>query len=126
MPDEMVIFTRTYDSVSWLMPLTLNFPRQHRLVVTQRLQTATLNFQELLIEANARRGAARADKLRNADVELIKVRLYLRLCERWQWLSRGQYQHASIQVAELGRLLGGWLKTVTSGSSVGPREGLRR
>lgn len=27
MPEEMVIFTRTYDLITWLMPLTLNFPR---------------------------------------------------------------------------------------------------
>jgi four helix bundle protein len=113
MSDELVIFTRTYDFISWLIPLTLNFPRSQRFVVTRRLQEATLNFQELLIEANAQRGARRAEKLRAADTELLKVRLYLRLCERWQWLSAGQYRHASQLVAELGKLLGGWLKTVT-------------
>ena len=117
MSDEMVIFTRTYDFVTWLIPLTQNFPRSQRFIVTGRLQTAVLNFQELIIEANSQRGARRAEKLRAADAELLKTRLYLRLCERWQWLSPGQYRHASVLVAELGRLLGGWLKTVTSGPS---------
>ena len=46
MPDEMVIFTRTYDLVTWLLPLAEKFPRSQRFVVTQRLQTAALNFQE--------------------------------------------------------------------------------
>lgn len=109
----MVIFTRTYDFVSWLIPLTLNFPRAHRFVVTERLQGAVLNFQERLIDANIARGKARAERLRAADSELLKVRLYLRLCHRWQWLSAGQYRHVSEMVAELGRLLGGWQKTVT-------------
>ena len=40
---------------------------------------------------------------------LDKVRLYLRLTERLHWLSVGQYEHVSRLVAELGRLLGGWL-----------------
>jgi len=115
MADEMVIFTRTYDFVSWLLPLTLNFPRSQRFVVTRRLQAAALNFQERLVEANARRGAARAEALRAADAELVKVRLYLRLCERWRWLSPGQFRRAAELAAELGRLLGGWLKTVTPG-----------
>jgi four helix bundle protein len=114
MPDEMVIFTRTYDFISWLIPLTLNFPRSQRFVLTSRLQNAALNFQELIIEANAQRNPNRALKLRAADAELLKVRLYLRLCERWQWITPGQYRHASAMVAEIGRLLGGWLKTVTS------------
>jgi len=55
MSDDMIIFTRTYDFVSWLVPLTLNFPRSQRFVVTGRLQTAALSFQERLVEANSQR-----------------------------------------------------------------------
>ena len=115
MSEEMVIFTRTYDFVSWLLPLTENFPKSQRFVVTARLHSAALNFQELLVEANSQCGSLRMEKLRAADAELLKTRLYLRLCERWRWISSGQYQHASSMVAEIGRLLGGWLKTVTPG-----------
>lgn len=116
MSEEMPIFTRTYDLITWLLPLTMSFPRAQRFVVTRRLQDAALGFQELIIEANAQRGSARGQRLRLADAELLKVRLYLRLCERWQWLSPGQYRHVSAMVSEIGRLLGGWLRTVTPGS----------
>jgi hypothetical protein len=37
-----------------------------------------------------------------------KIRLYLRLAARWEWLSAGQYQHVAAMVVEIGRLLGGW------------------
>jgi four helix bundle protein len=114
MPDQMVIFTRTYDFLSWLLPLADNFPRSQRFVVTARLQSAALNFQERIIEANSVRGKRRDEKLQEADAELLKVRLYLRLCERWNWIKSGQYQHASKLVNELGRMLGGWIKSVTS------------
>ncbi len=110
MAEEMVIFTRTYDFISWLLPLTESFPRSQRFVVTQRLQNAALDFQELLIEANAERGAHRMEKLKSADAELRKVRLYLRLGQKWDWIKEGQYRHASAMVAEIGKLLGGWKK----------------
>lgn len=110
MAEKMIIFTRTYDFVSWLLPLTGNFPRSQRFVVTQRLQNAALNFQESIIEANSLRGALRVERLRTADAELRKVRLYLRLCEKWKWMTEGQYRHVSGMVAEIGKLLGGWLK----------------
>lgn len=113
MPEEMVIFTRTYDLITWLIPLTESFPRSQRFIITQRLQQAALNFQELLVEANAHRGATRAETLRQADAELRKVRLYLRICEKWGWLKPNQHRHVSEMVAEIGRLLGGWQKTVT-------------
>lgn len=71
---------------------------------------ATLDFQEALLEAQNYDGKIRLRHLRHADVCLNKVRLYLRLILQWQWLSLGQYEHVSQMVAEIGRLLGGWIK----------------
>lgn len=115
MSEEMVIFTRTYDFLSWLLPLTEKFPRSQRFVVTHRLQNAAFNFQESIIEANSLRGVLRIEKLNVADAELRKVRLYLRLCERWRWMNAGQYRHVSEMVSEIGRLLGGWKKSSVTG-----------
>ena len=110
MADAMIIFTRTYDLITWLVPISLDFPRSQRFVVTRRLQDAALDFQERIIEANRLYGRARLERLRDADAELDKVRLYLRLAVRWQWLSEGQYHHVSAMVKEIGTLLGGWIK----------------
>lgn len=104
------LFTKTFDFVTWLMAVTNHFPRSQRFVVTKRLLDAALDFQELLVDANARRGRARLGKLDLADAELDKVRLYLRLSYRWKWLNSGQYGHAARQVTEIGKLLGGWKK----------------
>ena len=107
---EMVIFTRTFDFLSWLLPATNNFPRAHRHTMTQRLLNAAFDLQEHLETANHRRGSARQERLERADEALGQVRLYLRLAARWSWLSAGQYQHVATMTTEIGRLLGGWHK----------------
>ena len=104
------IFTKTFDFVTWLLAATNHFPRSQRFVVTKRLLDAALDFQEVLVEANSLRGRARLARLDLADAELEKVRIYLRLAWRWAWLTPGQYKHAARQVAEIGKLLGGWKK----------------
>jgi len=109
----MPIFTRTFDLLTWLLPASNNFPRAHRHTVTNRLLDAALDLRESLEAANLRRGQARAERLLQADEALARLRLYLRLANRWKWLSDGQYRHAAAMVAEVGRLLGGWQK-VTS------------
>ncbi|MBE7534562.1 MAG: four helix bundle protein [Anaerolineales bacterium] len=43
-------------------------------------------------------------------MELQKLRLYLRLCQRLQYFNKGQYEHVFKMVEEIGRLLGGWSK----------------
>lgn len=74
---------------------------------------ATLDFQESLLMAQAYRDKIRLRHLREADAQLSKIRLYLRLVHDWGWLTVGQYEHVSRIVAEIGQLLGGWIqKTV--------------
>jgi len=107
---EMVIFTRTFDFLTWLLPITNSFPRAHRHTFTQRLLDASFELRELLEEANHRQGRARFERLERADEALEKVRVYLRLAVKWQWLSGGQYHHVAQMVTEIGRLLGGWKK----------------
>jgi four helix bundle protein len=110
----MPIFTRSYDFLSWLVPATNHFPRAQRHSFTQRLLDAAFDLRERLEEANARQGTKRLDRLDLADEALARVRLYIRLAFRWGWLTSGQYEHVGAQVAEIGRLLGGWLRATKS------------
>jgi hypothetical protein len=111
MAEDMVIFARTLDLLEWLLPKSERFPRAYRSTLTQRLMDAALDLQEALVAAQSREGRSRVSALRNADAALARLRIYLRLAHRWRWLSDGQYAHASAMVAEIGRLLGGWLRS---------------
>jgi hypothetical protein len=110
MPQDMVIFSRTFDLLEWLLPKSERFPRAYRSTLTQRLMDAALDLQEALVDAESREGRSRVSALRTADAALARLRIYLRLAHRWRWLSDGQYAHVSGMVAEIGRLLGGWLR----------------
>lgn len=107
---EMPIFTRTFDFLTWLLPATNHFPRAHRFTFTQRLLNAAFDLREELEAANHRQGKERLAHLRAADEALDRVRVYIRLAAKWEWLSEGQYKHVAVMVAEIGRLLGGWHK----------------
>jgi len=102
------IFVRSYDLLRWLIPVTVKFPRQQRFVLAAALQRTALELYERLIEAG--KAAQPLPILRQADVSLDKLRFYLRLCRDLELLSMGQYEHAARMTAEIGRLLGGWMK----------------
>ena len=104
------IFSKTYDFVAWLVPLTVKFPRQQRFVMAAALQREALRFQELLIEAAHQQPAK--PLLTAADCELDKLRTHLRLCRDFDLIGPGQYEHAARLLTEIGKLLGGWQKTV--------------
>ncbi|MBE2233801.1 MAG: diversity-generating retroelement protein Avd [Anaerolinea sp.] len=118
--DPTPLFTKTFDFTVWLMQVSNHFPRSQRFIVTQRFLDAALNFQELVLEANVKRMPERLEKLLLADVQLDKVRIYLRLTLRLEWLTPGQYKHSAAMVAEMGRLLGGWQRALRKNKDQAP------
>jgi hypothetical protein len=106
------VFTKTYDLLLWLIPATAKWPRTQRHLLTRRVQEAALNFQDLILRAGLSPNEQKDPFLSEADIELARLRFYLRLCQDLHFLSMGQYEHVMRMVTEVGRLLGGWRKSL--------------
>ena len=104
------IFVRVYDLLLWLIPCTIGFPRSQRGVMARQLQAQAFALHDALVDA-ARGGDTRSE-LRRADAALAKLRTYMRLSYDLKLISMGQYEHAARMLAEIGRLLGGWMNKV--------------
>ncbi|MFV0278770.1 MAG: diversity-generating retroelement protein Avd [Parahaliea sp.] len=115
MADELLIQSRVFDLLAWLLPKSEHFPKAYRFSLTRRLMDSALDLQDALVEAQTERGQRRQQALRNADRHLGRLRIYLRLAHQWRWLSDGQYEHISRMLLEIGRLLGGWLRRESGG-----------
>lgn len=111
------IFTRTYDLLCWLLPHTRKWPRIYRFTLTQEVIRSALRFQERILEAAITKDTTRL--LEQAEVELAKVRLYLRLGYDLKIMSGDQYAYVSELIGHVGRLLGAW----RSKSGATPYEG---
>jgi len=108
------VFVKTYDLLLWLLRATAKFPREQRFVLAKAVQETSLRFQESLIDAALSHGRPRQRSLARADVDLAKLRFYLRLCQDLGLISQRQYEHAAGLVSETGRLLGGWRKSTAA------------
>jgi hypothetical protein len=107
---ESPIFVRTHDLLLWLIPAVGRLPRSQRPVLGRAVQEAALALQQHLTSAAL--GSEPLEDLRRADVALALLRARLRLCYELRLISVGQYKHVAGQIAEVGRLLGGWLRRV--------------
>jgi hypothetical protein len=106
------IFAKTHDLLLWLIPTTTKFPREHRFVLAKLVQETAFRFQERLIEAGLGYGRVRDTALAQADVDLTKLRHYLRLCLELGILTHRQYEHVAGLTTEVGNLLGGWRRSL--------------
>jgi len=111
------IFVKTYDLMTWLIPRTLAFPKSQRGVLARRVQQQLFTLYELLVDAAM--SPHPTTILHEADGTLTKLRTYLRLCQELRLLSLRQYEHVCRLVAEIGRLLGGWLRSAQETKAAG-------
>jgi hypothetical protein len=106
---ELIIFKRSYDFSKWLFNHTNKFPKSHRFSVAVRLENGILEFLRQIIIANHRR--KKLPCLRAADEELLLLRIYIRLSHDLHFISTSSYEFAIKQMEEIGKMLGGWMKS---------------
>lgn len=105
---EFPIFPLFSDFMAWLIPIIEKFPRSQRFILGSRLLDTSYYCQRDLIRARKVRGAARADALLSADVELEILRLQLRTAHELHCLTVRQYEHGAGILNQIGGFLGSW------------------
>jgi len=107
-----------YQLLLWLVPTLDKFPRSQKFLLGDRLQSQALGVLDSLIAATYSR--ERAGHLRAANLELEKLRFGIRLAKDLRHLDFSRYEHAARAIDEVGRLVGGWLKTHITTELVAP------
>jgi hypothetical protein len=105
------IFTRSSDFIVWLLDHTEKFPKSERFRMAKRLEDSAFRFYELLVETT-RSSHHKRQLLLEADIELEKLRLYMRMSHARKLTSQSQYHFVAENLVEIGKLLGGWLKSL--------------
>jgi hypothetical protein len=68
-----------------------------------------LDFLRQITVANHRR--QKLPLLRSADEELLSLQVFLRLSHDLRFISTTSYEYACRQLEEIGKMLGGWIKS---------------
>lgn len=111
MLEQLTIFEKTYQFILWLYPAVHKFPKAQRFVLGQQIENTALDILRGVIRANAERD--KLPLLRRVSVDLDTLRILLRLSKDLEFLSVRQYGFAAERVNEVGKLLGGWIKSST-------------
>ncbi|HKI32520.1 MAG TPA: diversity-generating retroelement protein Avd [Gemmataceae bacterium] len=108
---ELAVITKTYDLVLWSCHHAGRFPRSHRFVLGERIERNLYDLLETLIRARYTR--ERQALLGQANLTLEVLRFQMRLAKDLQCLKVNSYGFAAKAIDEIGRLVGGWLKSGT-------------
>ena len=107
--EELLVITKMYDFILWSCNHTSKFPRNHRFVLGERIERNLYDLLESLIEAKYSR--ARTPLLQKANLRLEILRFQMRLAKDLQCLRVESYAFAAKAIDDIGKLIGGWLRT---------------
>jgi four helix bundle protein len=109
MLDQLTIFEKTYELILWLYPAVRKFPKAQRFVLGQQIENTALDILRGIIRANAER--EKLPYLKRISVDLDTLRILLRLSKDLELISVRQYRFSAEKVNEVGKLLGGWMRS---------------
>lgn len=111
------ITQKTYDFYRTLHLQVQRFPKIERYATGQTLQNETLGLLKCLLAACETSGSVKAGHLGDASLQLETVKVFVRLAYDVRALDRRAYILLQEFLQEIGRMLGGWIKSTQKSNS---------
>jgi hypothetical protein len=112
MNEELPVFDLWEKTVGEILDRTAKFPKTVRFSFSSRIDNLALEILDAMVQA---RYSTRSDKpahLQHADICLSRLIVLLRLAHARGFVGNAGYEHLSRRLTEVGKMLGGWRKSV--------------
>lgn len=107
---EFVLLLNWETFVSQLLLRTCRFPKVIRFTLTQRIENTAIEILENFVKARYRK-IDRYQQLQTINLQFEKLRFLLRVAFARQACSGNQHEQLQRQLNDLGKQLGGWIRS---------------
>lgn len=112
--DGLTLYQKLCDLADWLFPAVDNFPRREKFALCTQIKNSVYALVRHTIRMQKSRDKVR--HLYELDIELEMLRFLVRRAHQARHLSAGRYQLASVKLGEIGKIVGGLIKTFGRGA----------
>ena len=109
---DIPIFHKVYELYKLLHSYHHFIPKSQRYTLWQKCENATLMLLEVLIETSHQHGPDRLQSLYYISNKLDFFKVLIRLAKETHTVDLKQYVAIQEIIQEVGRMLGGWIKSV--------------
>lgn len=104
------VLTKIEDLLMYALPQLDKFPRSQKFVLGDRIETKLLDVQEHCLRAYYSK--EKREHLTEANMTLEVARRLMRLAHAMHYLSTHTFGVFAEKMDEVGRMIGGWLKSL--------------
>ena len=109
---DIPLFHKLYDLYKLLHSYQDKIPKAQRYTLWQRCENVSLLLIERLIATGHLQGSARVQILHEISNHIDLLKVLLRLAQETRMITSEQYLTVQAHLQEVGKMVGGWLKSV--------------
>ena len=115
---KLPIFTESYGLYKMIYNFRILVPRLDRYGLWLRTENTTLDFIELIIQAEAQYELEKLHTLNNASVKLNLLRFLVRIACDVKAINIEKYNLLQQQINSVGQMLGAWIKSIKNKNNI--------
>lgn len=108
---DIPIFTKLYELYKIYSQYLILFPKSKKYTLGEKIDQIILSILELVIMTGYLPREQKLPGLLKISTKLDILKILLRLALETKCLDNNKYQHLVSQTIEIGKMLGGWIKT---------------
>ena len=109
--EELKIQQKTFEMMEYAYGALAQFPKGEKFALVVDIKRCMDTILERIIEANKK--YYKKTTLQELDVEIMKLKAYIRLSYKLGFLPIKKCELWSEKVVEIGRMVGGWIKSTS-------------
>ncbi len=109
---DVPVIAKTYELYKSLYLIQKNIPKLERYTLWQDIQKACLAIIKYLVHGGYLDPNQRINVLTEASIKVDLLKLQLRLAFDTKIINQKKYISLQSQIDEIGRMLGGWIKSI--------------
>ena len=106
---NLKVYQKVYSFLLWIKPTVQRFAKVHKYSLGIQLENEVIALLKQIVRANLKRGNKR-ELIEECFVNYETIKVLIRLSEEFKLINKKQYEFASRELVEIGRLLGGWYR----------------
>jgi len=107
--ENLLIYQKFYDLLIYLYIALRQFPKSEKHTLSADIKCSAYRILSKIVEANKSKN--KLTLLYQIDVELQVMKTKLRLAHDLNFLPNKKYEICSQKIVEIGKMLGGWIKS---------------
>lgn len=114
---DLLIYQKYIDLTEYSYGMIRKFPKSEKFSLAADIKESIYDTIRYILRANKIYGnmGKRLDLLNRIDAEIQLQKVFVRIAHGNRYISNKNYLSWSVKLDEIGRILGGWIKTTRNG-----------